>query len=114
MKVTTATWYEAKKLEKQGRRIVSISRGDPQWFKPDWKIWDLCPSWELINGWRDGTIDEAKYRKQYAAEIEPTVAQSLTQIEDGDVLCCWEKEGFCHRFVVADLLEAAGHEVERR
>jgi hypothetical protein len=114
LKVTTASWLDKEAL-KSATRVVSISRGDPKWIKPEWKIWEFCPSWFLINGWRDKSVDEKEYRAEFLCQVVGhTLQRGIDQVQDGDVLCCWEKSGFCHRDIVADFLDAAGIEVTRR
>jgi hypothetical protein len=121
MKITVAGWNDPLvKAALAGdrstfKRVVSISRTEPRWVRPAWKVHEFCPSAYLLAAHKAG-LGEAEYRKQFLAEMSPERFRAgLAQVQDGDVLCCWEGRGkFCHRLLVADLLEQEGVEVERR
>jgi hypothetical protein len=112
MKVTVASWFDFKTTN-DARRIVSISRGEPKYLDFDYKIWELCPSSSLLGKYKRKEIDEQEYTRIYIEEVEPNLDLAIEQIQDGDVLCCWEPEGkFCHRRIAASFLKSRGIEVE--
>lgn len=120
MKVTVAGWNDSqvKAMLKgdQSMKVVSISRSEPRWIRVCRKIVEFCPSAYLLAAHKAGGLSEEEYRKQFLAEMDPAKLQrGIDQLGEGDVLCCWEGRGkFCHRLIVADLLEQEGVEVERR
>ena len=55
MKVMTCCWFDTERLEQEGRegcRVVSISRGEPDGFVPDHKIWEFCPPGPLFGAFK--------------------------------------------------------------
>ena len=116
MKVMTCSWFDFERLNaarEKGSRIVSISRSEPRGFIPDFKIWDFCPSHELLSRFKSGKTDQVDYDIEYIRDFQLTGKDGIPQLEDGDVLCCWEGEGeFCHRTILAELLTKQGIEVE--
>jgi len=87
---------------------ISISASAPKSFKgPHMTV--LAPSWELLNGYKDGKITKAQYATKY---IELLESRKLTpqivydSISNGSILLCYEKPGdFCHRRILAEWLE---------
>jgi uncharacterized protein (DUF488 family) len=64
----------------------------------------LEPPWELLSGYKDGTIsiDEyiEVYKKQVLDKLDPR--QVYEELGENAVLLCWEKSSdFCHRHLVA-------------
>lgn len=116
MKVMTCCWFDTERLEWEGRegnRVVSVSRGEPAGFLPDHKIFEFCPSAALLGDFKNKRINELEYTKRYNEEVSPRLDAGITQLRDGDILCCWEPEGtFCHRRILAILLKDRGIEVE--
>jgi hypothetical protein len=110
MKVMTCSWFDTERLEAailDGRRIVSISRGEPDGWtgKFQHKIWEFCPPGPLLGAFKRGEADEEQYQKVYTETIGKRIHKGIAQLKEGDVLCCWETEGnFCHRVILADLL----------
>jgi len=114
MKISVASWFDKKALA-EAKRIVSISRGEPRGAKFDHKIWEFCPSGQLLGAFKRKEIDEKQYEQIYYSEITDKLHRGIAQLEDGDVLCCWEPAGsFCHRYLLSDLLCINEIEVERK
>ncbi len=75
----------------------------------------FAPTWDMLRSWQSGAIDNRQYIHRYY-ELMRTRYQ--TQREAWDqllarptvVLVCFEKpeEGFCHRFVLANILQKLG------
>lgn len=118
MKIMTCSWFDTERLEEailNGRRIVSISRGEPSGWAGNFqhKIWEFCPSVHLLGAFKRGEVDEKQYEVSYSETVGKKLHKGIEQLQEGDVLCCWEGEGnFCHRFILADLLLIHGIEVE--
>jgi len=51
--------------------------------------------------------------RQLMLERWPAVKRWLDSLDSNDVyLCCWERTGFCHRFLVAKLIRKFRPELE--
>ena len=89
----------------KGENAVSIALSKPKWYKcREYK--PLFPTWQLLNKYKnDG--DESYYTEHYQKEILDKLdpKQVYEELGENSVLLCWEKSGFCHRFLVARWLE---------
>lgn len=72
----------------------------------------FAPPMKLIGAYKRGEINEFEYNDRYKKEVldklnKKEIHDYLIKIDkDEDVfLLCYEKEGFCHRHIVADWLE---------
>ena len=104
------------------RNPVSVSRTVPKGMSglfPSFQ--ELAPSYELLNAYRNRSIDESGYVNGYIDGLESlaggrggeeamraSVLSSLSETagESGEAtLICWEKTGeFCHRYMLQDWL----------
>lgn len=123
MKVAVASWFDPDvKASMRGdrsvfKRVVSISQSKPRWAKPDTRISEFCPGWDLVEGFKKRGLLWEEYRKFFLERLhqdEERFKRAVAKVQDGDVLCCWELEGHCHRFLIAVELEELGIEVEKR
>jgi uncharacterized protein (DUF488 family) len=103
------TSYFAKYKEDNA---VSISLSTPKWFTGK-SYKKLAPSWNLLNGYKEGRITEKDYKVIYTREVldrlnAQQVYNELVELAGEDaVLLCWEKSSdFCHRHLVADWLHS--------
>lgn len=104
------TGYYAKTQDyiEEGLTPIAISGKAPIWFEGlHWKF--LAPSWGIFSKWKDGVINDFGYLERFNNEIlskinKEDLKQTLLQIKD-PILLCYEKEGFCHRHIVADWIE---------
>ena len=69
----------------------------------------LCPTWDMVKDYKARRISEAEYTKQYrelVIERWPAIKKWMDSIAVSDevYLCCWERTGFCHRYLVARLI----------
>lgn len=128
--IKTASFFELQNYTLFGR-LVSISMTMPAGQAHHFINERLFPDWDLVNGFKAKTISEIEYRKRYLFLIEeriggimydlkkgylgPEKTLEVLDIEDEDTLLCWEHFGnFCHRIIVADLLEKNRIEVDRK
>ena len=69
----------------------------------------LCPTWDMVKDYKARRISETEYTIKYRklmAKRWPAVKRWLDSLDSQDVyLCCWEKTGFCHRYLVAKLIQ---------
>ena len=72
----------------------------------------LTPSAELLKGYKDKSISEEEYTKQFNRQLSNLDANAYGKGLRGHVLVCYEKVGdFCHRNLVAAWLKRAGYYV---
>ncbi|HEY9650151.1 MAG TPA: hypothetical protein V6C95_05775 [Coleofasciculaceae cyanobacterium] len=105
--IYTASYFEPHNHHGQ---LVSISRSTPKGFQLDGKLACFMPSAHLLAGWKKG-IPEGRYIDIYREEIRANLPiirvwmKALNPDEDMTLLC-WEKAGdFCHRNLVAKMIE---------
>lgn len=91
--------------------LLSIALITPDFFKGN-TFHAFVPPSGLLNAYKGGIINEMEYTERYKAEVldrldKRKIYDYLTAIDkDEDVfLICYEKDGFCHRHIVADWLE---------
>jgi len=92
----------------QDPRAVAISQGVPKFYKGR-VLKSLAPPWSLVKA-KD--LSEKEWVKAYHEKVldKLDVQKIANYLGDGAVLLCWEKAtDFCHRFIVGEWLESAGH-----
>lgn len=105
--------YTASYFEPQHHygRLLSISRSIPQGFKVSNNLKFLIPRAELLTEWETKKIDEAEYRKRYRMQIKESWGEVKAWLNSLDpkqdlTLLCWEVKGtFCHRNLIALLVQ---------
>jgi hypothetical protein len=104
------TSYFAKYKEDNG---VSIAVGTPRWFNGEQEK-SLFPTWDLVNGIHDGSMNREEYEVKYRQILNKLDANEIYEKYKDSVLLCWEKIGeFCHRRIVAEwIYEETGNVVE--
>ena len=117
MSVITSYFANAKNFPKN-RRMVSISRFTPKWFKPDEEFKDLAPSIRLLNLYKNDEINDIDYEKIYREEtLSKLDPKTIFNRFNNSVLLCYEKEAdFCHRDIVSSWLNENGfksHELKK-
>lgn len=93
------SYFSCPKLDSS--KTVAISQGIPKWYKgKTYKA--LAPSWALIK-----LKDMDEYTRRYKAEVLAKLDPRKVYKDLGEdaILLCWEKTGFCHRYLVAEWLE---------
>ena len=78
----------------------------------------LTPTWDMVKQYKLDRNEEA-YTDQYRklmVQRWPEVKRWLDGLSaDKDAyLCCWEKSGFCHRYLVAKLIRKFRSDLEVR
>ena len=89
----------------KGGNAVSIAGKCPTWYKGrEYK--KLAPNYWFFKKYKEDG-DKEFYTKQYKKEILDKLdpQQVYEELGENAVLLCWEKSGFCHRFLVARWLE---------
>lgn len=108
MRILTSYYAKVRDIDTSKCVLIRISASQPQWFTN--KIYpcaDLYPSWELINGIKNGEITEEEYMAEYSMIFTDQNKDAILdgikhvcELEGVDVaiLVCWEGIGkFCHR-----------------
>lgn len=100
-------------------RVVVISNSTPRGIGVvSLEALCLVPAWETVKDYKAGKISEAEYTVLYHKLIckrWPAVKQWLDGLSAQDMyLCCWERTGFCHRFLVAKLIAKFRPDIELR
>lgn len=93
---------------------VAICLYPPKWYR-GLVYSKLAPTKEILEAWKLNK-DERAYINAYATDVlslltpEEVQDDLITMVgEDKDVaMLCYEKEGFCHRHLVANWLTASG------
>lgn len=85
---------------------VSISAKAPNYFHGRWYL-KLAPTWEMINGIRNGGWTEYDYTAAYMEKLEDLDPhQVVDELEDGSILLCYEiSTDFCHRHIAAEWIQ---------
>lgn len=114
------TGYYAKLNDylNQGLTPIAISGAVPDFYNTEKYMWwkFLAPSWDIFSKWKNGEIDNDGYVERYIPErlerLNKTELKERLLLIENPILLCYEKEGFCHRHVLADWLRDMGLEVE--
>lgn len=95
-------------------KTMSISV-KPPWFwkpgkQPNTHFPDLAPTWNIVEDYKNGKIDERGYTKRFFDLLwnkrKLKAEDVIERLPDNVVLLCYEKpEDFCHRHLVAWWLE---------
>lgn len=108
--IKTGYFHNLRDNEIKG--AISIAIGDPIYYKPKFKINELTPGWELLRLFKDGEINIKEYIEIYNKQLEkldPTdILYQCLELTNGEtpvLLCHCDKNGFCHRHLVASWLE---------
>jgi len=93
---------------------VGISAYVPNYLPNVIHVPILAPSLSLVYQINNLQISEEEYKQQFLQLLlERNIPWDLLGNElDGKILCCFEKEGFCHRFIVAEQFRKHGFIVE--
>jgi hypothetical protein len=90
---------------------ISVAGKAPEGW-PGEEFKKLAPRlWFFLKYKEDG--DHEFYTSQYYNEVLSKYnAEEIGRLLEGKILCCYEEEGFCHRFLIKEWLEKAGIKVE--
>lgn len=96
--------------------VISIARKKPYQFNITHELKELSPSWHLLSRYKSSEISEEEYIAEFHEEMESVrldeVISKIKRIEsrevDATLMCYCGQKDFCHRHLVANLLESAG------
>lgn len=100
---------------KHNLTLISISGRCPEGFTGLW--WKFfAPTWDIFNSWKKGYLTNVQYTNRFYEEVlkklDVYMVKEKLNMVDNPILLCYEKEGFCHRYIVADWLNYYNFEVE--
>lgn len=99
---------------------ICIARWKPKWYTGK-VLLSLAPSDRLLRWWKSSKQDEAaqeKYKAAYMSMLRTykpvVIEQIIKSLANGNipVLICFEKDGFCHRHIVAEWFNDNGIKCE--
>ena len=94
---------------------MAISLFTPSFYQGK-RLWELAPSKEILNSYKEGLIDEDQYRELYL-DLLMTKSSAIERCvkyfkEHEVVLVCYEGKGkFCHRHILGELFSGLGFDV---
>ena len=98
-------------LVHSSEEIIDISMGGKvkKWIKL------FGPGWDLVKAYKNGQISEETYRKTYLIRMRHSYQDNRPEWEKflkkkRVRLFCFCKTGFCHRFILAEILIKLGAE----
>jgi hypothetical protein len=100
--------------------VLSIANSYPRTVKGvTGKVRCFVPEWKDVKAYKNGEISEEEFTNRYrrlVVERWAEVKRWMDDLEPGDemYLCCWERVGFCHRYLVARLLQKFRPDLEVR
>jgi len=114
--IYTSYFGKVKNFSKEFEPIC-IARWKPKWYHGK-ALTTLAPPESLLKWWRASNKDQEaarKYTQWYIDEVlnkyhPQTIKNAIYNISKDKipVLVCFEKNGFCHRHIVAHWLKANG------
>jgi len=106
-KIYTGYFALLEKYVEAGLNPVSIAGVAPCFYEGrEWK--HLAPYFSTYTKYKNGEYTEFQYMDEYIPKIEKLDKMELKKQIDSIpnlILLCYEKEGFCHRHLLADWLE---------
>ena len=113
MPVLTSCYGRWRKFP-QGCIRAAVSLKVPSQNAFDIRIAPFAPTLELVEGSKSGAMDNAEYARRYLLLLQSRknafkAADRLKKMDiEGKtvVLLCWEANGFCHRRILAQWLNA--------
>lgn len=113
-KIYTTYYTKAWKLDGNRFYFIQISNSVPKKWdyntRPVIKLKELIPQWSLVEKWQKKEINWEQYTESYKGNISDYMLEKAwnfikAKAEDKEVLLiCYEKDGHCHRHIVADIL----------
>lgn len=108
--IYTSYWGNLKELIREfgKENIIGISRWSKFWNGKKCSM--LFPSEDLLKRYKAGKISDEEYKKEYMEYLNTLNVDNCYKVFNGCVFVCYEKEGFCHRHLVAEWLKNNGYD----
>lgn len=97
--------YKLNKKDAENLNIISIAGKTPEWFTgKEYK--KLAPKYEWWIQWKNEKLSKEWYKEKYYETVlnKLNPREVYDELGEDAILVCWEKEGFCHRHLVAEWL----------
>lgn len=110
--IYTGYFANLKKYKQNGLQTVSVARFNPSWYNGV-SFSELSPSDKLLGDYKLAGISEEEYAERYKEEItrpssrmmiEKLKEKALTGTKDMVLLCYEKPDEFCHRHILAEVL----------
>ena len=106
--IYTGYYAKIKTYLDNGLIPIAISGEAPIWYKGlHWRF--LAPSYDIFYKWKSGLIDDKGYVDRFIPErlekLDKSNLKQQLQAISNPILLCYEKDGFCHRHIVADWIK---------
>ena len=120
MKMIYTSYFGQIKNLPDNYEPICIARWKPKWYNGK-VLLSLAPSDRLLRWWKSSKQDEAaqeKYKAAYMSMLKTYKEAALERIIKNiaaskvPVLVCFEKDGFCHRHLIAEWFNSHGIECE--
>lgn len=106
--IYTGYYGRINEYEEAGLTPVAISGQAPCWFE-GYHFPFLGPSLDIFTKWKNKEITDQQYVDRFIPErlekLDKTDLKRQLEMIDNPILLCYEKEGFCHRHIVAAWIE---------
>ena len=109
--ITTGRVQHAAMWKKQGWSVIDATRKSAK------KAKTLAPSWDMIMGYKKGTMTEEEYTRRYAQIMKRSQQErraawenTLRDKEAFVILCYCREDEFCHRHLLAEEFRRFGEE----
>lgn len=109
--IYTGYYAKLKQYKEKGLYTIAISGKRPDFYKG--AIWkDLAPRYATFQKWKNKEIDDFQYTYEYKTWLNSLNKEQikndinmLLNVHNDIIFLCYEKEGFCHRHILADWIE---------
>lgn len=106
--IYTGYFAKTEDYKKAGLTPIGIAGKAPDFYEGV-ELKKFAPSWDIYSAYKYGNLNEFGYVERYIKERlnildKQEVKQQLLSYEN-PILLCYEKDGFCHRHILADWIE---------
>jgi len=108
--IKICSYFDLPIREQRIGHVYQISNGRPrQVMGISGKIKPLIPPWDLVKGYKKCAIGRDEFTDRYREHLRENWSAVKTWLDSLTprtelYLCCWEREGFCHRQLVAKMI----------
>ena len=109
--IYTGYYAKLKQYKEKDLYTIAISGKRPDFYRGAvWK--DFAPRYITFQKWKNKEIDDFQYTDEYKTWLNCLNKEQikndinmLLNIHNDIIFLCYEKEGFCHRHILADWIE---------
>ena len=118
--IKICSFFSLPIVEQRIGKVYSLALSVPHNVGPvQGTVHCLCPTWDMVRDYKARQISEDEYTAKYhdlMVKRWPAVRRWLDSLDPNQdmYLCCWERTGFCHRYLVAKLIRKFRPDLEVR